>query len=233
LRYQNPDPNTISGKVKSIIQDTAQNLSAIDYLDLNIDGTPPVGLTSVSDLLSVDADTFYTSNEITAYWNQATDNHSDISHYELSVGTSAGDSNAVAWSSVGNVLNASLTGLSLTPNTDYFVNVRAVNNAGLKSSIVSSDGQYLLSGLGIEEMTSFGKLMIYPNPFQGQFTVEFDKGVGKAFITMYDSNGKMIKQWEKSEGSSQIECFTPNLAKGMYTLRITVNGQTFERKLIH
>ncbi len=233
LRFQNPDPNTISGKVKSIIQDTAQNLSAIDYLELNVDWTPPVGLTAVSDLSSVDADTFYTSNEITAYWNQAADSHSDISHYELSVGTIAGDSNSVAWSNVGSVLNATLTGLTLTPNTDYFVNVRAVNNAGLKSAIVSSDGQYLFSGVGIEEMTSFGNLLIYPNPFEGQFVVEFDKGVGKALVAMYDNNGKLIQKWAKPQGISKVECFTPNLAKGMYTLRVSVNGQTFERKLIH
>ena len=233
MRYQNQDPNTIAGKIKSIIQDTAQNLSMIDYLDLNVDWSAPTGLTVVTDLASVDADTFYTVNEITAYWNQAEDIHSDLSHYEMSVGTTAGDSNSVAWANVGNVLNAMLTGLSLTPNTDYYVNVRAVNNAGLKSNIISSDGQYLQSDVGIEEMTSFGKLIIYPNPFEGEFTVAFDQKVGKASISMYDNNGKLIKQWEKNVGSSKVECYTPALARGTYVLRVVVNGQVYERKLVH
>lgn len=233
LRYQNQDPNTFAGKIKSIVQDTAQNLSTIDYLDLNIDWTAPTGLTSVADFAAVDADTFYTSNEITAYWNQADDIHSDLSHYEVSVGTVAGDSNAVAWQNVGNVMNTTLTGLSLTPNTDYFVNVRAVNNAGLKSSMISSDGQYLQSGVGIEEITSFGKLLIYPNPFDGHFRISFEQKVGKAAISMYDSNGKLIEQWEKPDAVSYIDCSTPDLAKGTYFLRVTVNGQVFERKLMH
>jgi hypothetical protein len=233
LRYQNPDPNTISGKVKSIIQDTAQNLSAIDYLDLNIDWTPPVGLTSISDVSSVDADTFYTSNEITAYWNQAEDVNSEISHYEMSVGTTPGDSNSVAWTNVGNVLNSTLNSLSLTPGVNYFVNIRAVNNAGLKSSLISSDGQYLKGTAGIEDLTAFGKIVIYPNPFDGRFYVQFDNEVGEAQISLYDVNGKMIKSWEKNEFESKTECLTPALSKGTYMLKIQTRTHVYERKLVH
>ncbi len=233
IRYQNPSPNTISAKVKSIIQDTAQNLSAIDYLDLNVDWTPPTGLTTISDVSSVDADTFYTANEISAYWNQAEDQNSDINYYEMSVGSTSGDSNVVAWTNVGNVLNYTLTGLSLTPGMDYYVNVRAVNNAGLKSDYIISDGQYLDSDVGLSSETPFGNVTVYPNPFSENFHVQFDDPSVNATIALYDANGKLIDEWSKSEGELKVECETDKLSKGMYVLRINSGDHYFERKLMH
>ncbi|MGZ4044432.1 MAG: N-acetylmuramoyl-L-alanine amidase, partial [Bacteroidia bacterium] len=49
LRYQNPSPTQPAGKIKSICQDSAGNLSSIYYYDLNIDWTPPTAIPSVFD----------------------------------------------------------------------------------------------------------------------------------------------------------------------------------------
>lgn len=233
IRYQNPSPNQIAAKVKSIVQDTAQNLSTIDYLDLNVDWTPPTGLSLVSDLTSVDVDTFYTSNEITAFWNAATDQHSAISHYEMSVGTTPGDSNSVSWNNVGNVTNATLTGLSLTGGAMYYVNIRAVNNAGLKTAIYSSDGQFLDSDASLSESDLNDLVTIYPNPFEGDFKLGLSTTIDRAEIQLHDSQGKLVGSWSKEKGDTQVTCETDGLSAGMYTLSVISSRGTIEKKLIH
>ena len=49
IRYQNPDPLTPSGRVKSITIDTANNISAIDFSDVNVDWTAPDDILSIQD----------------------------------------------------------------------------------------------------------------------------------------------------------------------------------------
>ncbi len=233
VRYQNASPSNFSAKVKSIIQDSAQNLSAIDYLNLNIDWTPPATMNNVSDVGAVDADTFYTINEITAYWSAAQDPHSAINFYEMSVGTSTGDSNVVAWTPVGNVTDATLSGLSLIAGQMYYVNLRAVNNAGLKSGVVSSDGQYLhkTAGLNTQHETPF---VVYPNPFDTEIQLKFPKALGKATVRLFAINGQLIKKAEKkSDDQSMKLSIDSDLASGTYYLTVQTTGGIYRKKVIH
>ena len=233
IRYQNPDPATFAAKVKSIVQDTAQNLSDIHYLDLNIDWTPPTGLSDIFDGASNDIDTFYTSNEITGNWNAATDVNSDISHYEMSVGTSPADSNSVAWTNVGNTTNYTLNGLSLNGGTMYYVNVRAVNNAGLTSSLISSDGQFLDSDASIDEneMLPFS---VYPNPFSSHIQIDFSQNIKDVELVLYNVNGQKIqnqKLEQANELSYKLEV-SNSLANGMYILEVRSKTDVWKVKLI-
>jgi hypothetical protein len=233
IRYQNPDPTTISAKVKSIVQDTAQNLSEIHYLDLNVDWTPPTGLATVLDGAGSDIDTFYTSTEITGNWDVATDVNSNISHYEMSVGTSPGDSNTVAWTNVGNVINHTLTGLNLNGGTIYYVNVRAVNNAQLASPIISSDGQFLDSDASINE-NELLPFSVYPNPFVNHLQIDFNLNIKDVSISLYNVNGQKIqnqKLEQTNELSYKLEV-TNSLADGMYILEIRSKSDVWKVKLI-
>ena len=233
IRYQNASPSNFSAKVKSIIQDSAQNLSAIDYVDLNIDWTPPTTMSNVSDVAAVDADTFYTINEITAYWSAAQDPHSAINFYEMSVGTSTGDSNIVAWTPVGNLTDATLSGLSLTTGQMYYVNLRAVNNAGLKSGVVSSDGQYLhkTAGLSNQNETPF---VVYPNPFDREIQLEFPEVIGKATVRLFAINGQLIQKAEKkAEDQSMKLSIDSDLASGAYYLTVQTTEGVYRKKVIH
>lgn len=233
IRYQNPDPSTISAKVKSIVQDSAQNLSAIHYLDLNIDWTPPTGLTDVLDGLNNDIDTFFTTYEITGNWNAATDVNSDISHYEMSVGTSAGDSNSVTWTNVGNLTSYTLNSLSLNSGTMYFVNIRAVNNAGLKSNMISSDGQFLDAEAGINE-NEILPFSIYPNPFTDQVTIDFKTSLKDLSLVLYNVNGQIIKGQkliQENETSYTLKV-SNSLASGVYILELRSKTNLWKARLI-
>ncbi|MEX2483041.1 MAG: N-acetylmuramoyl-L-alanine amidase [Brumimicrobium sp.] len=233
IRYQNLDPSTFSAKVKSIVQDTAQNLSQIHYLDLDVDWTPPVGLTSVLDGSNVDIDTFYTNTEITGSWNAASDNHSDVSYYEMSVGTAAGDSNIVSWTDVGNVTENTFTGLSLAGGTTYFINTRAVNGAGLSSSVVSSDGQYLNAYLGLENTDDL-PFSVYPNPFDNNIQIEFLEPLNDVELKLYSLNGQVVElqKVEQSNSTSYNLHVEKDIAKGMYILEIHLKDESWKTKLI-
>jgi predicted phage tail protein len=67
-------------------------------------------------------------------WGDSTDVQSGILRYEVALGTRAGATNNVNWST--HVSGASLSA-SLTNGTRYYASVRAVNNAGLISAVSS------------------------------------------------------------------------------------------------
>ncbi len=72
-----------------------------------------------------------------ASWTSASANGGTLSHYEVSVGTSAGGTEMLDWTGIGNVQTATASGLALTSGNTYHFNLRAVDVAGNVSSIVS------------------------------------------------------------------------------------------------
>lgn len=142
LRYQNPNPSTPAGKIKSIVIDGANNFSLIDSAMINVDWTVPND-PIVLDGISTDIDTFYVNTEITANWSGATDQHSGIVSYEYAIGTTSGGTDITNWTANGTTTNVTHTGLSLNYATMYYVSVRTTNGAGLTSNGMSSNGQYL------------------------------------------------------------------------------------------
>lgn len=143
LRYQNPNPTTFAGRIKSIVIDSAKNLSAISFQDVNIDWTPPQDLSFVNDGTGSDISVFTSNNSISGNWSVSTDVHSDIAAYHYAVGTSPGATDVIGWTN--NWFNTSFTetGLNLVYGTTYYVSVRAENGAGLFSNVITSNGQTL------------------------------------------------------------------------------------------
>jgi len=64
----------------------------------------------------------------------------EIAYYEYSFGTAQGDSNTIDWIDNGTSTDATVTGLSLTNGTTYYVNIRAYDMAENQSTMVSSNG---------------------------------------------------------------------------------------------
>ena len=145
LRYQNTNPTTFAGKIKSIVADSSGNLSAIHSQDVNVDWTTPSVPTTINDGAGIDIDTTYNNTELKANWSTSFDQHSDILRYYYAVGTSAGATDVINWTD--NYWNDTVhvTGLNLNYGTTYYFSVRAENGAGLLSGIISSDGQQLLT----------------------------------------------------------------------------------------
>ncbi len=145
LRYQSPGPSEAAGRIKSIVQDSAGNLSAIQSLDVLVDWTPPLDVSLVNDGVGADIATSNNTSTIEANWSTTTDPNSDINSYWYAVGTTAGGTDIVPWTDNYWNTNVSIGGLSLQIGTIYYVSVKTKNGAGLFSGVTSSNGQLIVA----------------------------------------------------------------------------------------
>jgi len=145
VRYQNSNPTSNSCRIKSIVNDNAGNWSVPATSNINIDWTIPTAISNVNDGNAADIDTITDNTQLLSNWSASSDPHSSVAYYEVAAGTIAGDSDIVAWTNNGSGTSATLNGLFLTYGQTYYISVRAVNGAGLKNTVVSSDGAYLVT----------------------------------------------------------------------------------------
>ena len=141
LRYQNTNPLTAAGRVKSIVQDIAGNLSSISQQDVNVDWTAPANISVVNDGSGADISVTYNNNQLAANWSASSDTHSDISRYWYSIGTTPGGTDIVNFTDNAWYDSVIVTGLNLAYGTVYYFTVKAENGAGLFSGNTSSNGQ--------------------------------------------------------------------------------------------
>lgn len=140
-RYQNTDPFTPAAKVKSIVIDSALNVSTIADKLLDIDWTPPLDIAFLYDGLDADIATTTSNTELKANWAITADPNSGIARYWYGIGTSPGDLDIVDWTDNWFADSVIHTGLSLTLGETYYFSVAAEDGAGLWSAIVYSNGQ--------------------------------------------------------------------------------------------
>ncbi|MCX7744636.1 MAG: N-acetylmuramoyl-L-alanine amidase [Flavobacteriales bacterium] len=233
IRFCNDAPTLAAGKIYSLITDSALNVSLITHELTDIDFTAPDTISWVNDGLTGEIDTFYTTQQITAHWNASQDINSGIAGYEVSVGLSPGATNVVNWTNVGNQTQVSLSSLSLIPNTMYYVNVRAINHAGLYSSIQTSNGQFLLNPATIADEVISG-IHVYPNPLTEQLFIQWDASTFiPQYAEIYDALGRLL--WNTkitSENSLLVISIPDTWSKGIYSLKLSNQQQSLTIKLI-
>jgi len=78
------------------------------------------------------------ADELTVVWT-GTDGRA-IDYYMISIGTTPGDTNTVAWTDVGAQTTVTLSGLNLNHGITYYSNIKAYDEAGNMSQVASSDG---------------------------------------------------------------------------------------------
>jgi N-acetyl-anhydromuramyl-L-alanine amidase AmpD len=233
-RYQNPDPQTFACKIKSICADSATNLSAIYYHNVNIDWTAPLSIDSIRDGLANDINVTNSISSLSANWESSFDQHSGISKYWYCIGTTPGDSNIVNWTS--NMVATSVTqnGLSLTQGQFYYFTVKAENGAGLLSPLISSNGQKVDTVTNVTGITNaeviLNSFSAYPNPFTNQINLTYHLLENTSVkVTLTDVLGKeiLIKNETESAGKQDLiinsESF--NLQSGIYFLKLNFNDQ--------
>lgn len=144
IRYQSVNPTTQAGRIKSIVQDVAGNLSSIAQQDVFVDWTSPSIVSIVNDGLGADISTTTSSSTLQANWSKATDQHSDIARYWYAIGSSAGASDIVPWTDNNWDTLVTVSGLNLSIGTIYYISIRSENGAGLLSPVTSSNGQQVV-----------------------------------------------------------------------------------------
>jgi len=128
LYYDTSDINTRDFGI-----DTSAPTTASVYDNTNLDSQP---LNTDSDQ---NADGLLTT--LSATWGDFDASTSGLAKYEYSIGTSAGATDIKAWTDNGTTRYKRDSSLSLQTNKTYYFNVRATDNAGNVSSVVSSNGQ--------------------------------------------------------------------------------------------
>lgn len=110
--------------------------------DYGSDTANPIG--TVYDGTSVGVDIDYNNGSLTTLsgnWSMA-DALSGISGYEYSVGTTAGGTNVLGWTSNGTGTSVTANTLTLQTSQAYYFNVRTTDNAG-NQVVHSADGIYV------------------------------------------------------------------------------------------
>ncbi len=226
IRYQNINPTTSSAKIKSICADSAKNLSAIFYQNLNIDWTTPSAVDTINDGTGTDITFTNSATTLSANWSAAADINSAISRYWYAIGTTPGATNIKTWTDNWFNRNATVTGLSLVNGQIYYFSVKSEDGAGLLSTVFTSNGQTVQLGLGISEQDGLNTISISPNPFSNTTNFSYNLNENsKINISLVDVLGKEITLYNNPNQASGKHELTINsnelqIAKGIYFIKI-------------
>ena len=109
------------------------------------DATAPV-MSGVRDGTGADISYTMASDRLSANWDSGIDAESGISGYQYAIGTSAGGTQTLAWTTLaGNFLAVTKTSLALVTGTTYYFSVRAINGNNMTGTAVNTNGQYAVS----------------------------------------------------------------------------------------
>ncbi|HEU4717126.1 MAG TPA: CUB domain-containing protein, partial [Bacteroidia bacterium] len=227
IRYQNTNPSTPAGRVKSVVRDSAGNFSAIAFVDVNIDWTAPDAIDTVNDGPAADIDLSTSPTDLAANWSSSADTNSGLARYYYALGTSPGDSDVVPWTSNWGYDTVALTGLPLVSGQWYYFSVMAENGAGLRTQHFTSDGVLVDLTTGISSSYADGfSATAGPNPFTGNTTIAYNIPQNENVrIVLSDGNGKRIELLNELQnaGSHSVSIDSGNLAlaSGMYFITFT------------
>ena len=238
IRFQNPDPTTCSGKIKSICADSAGNLSAIFYQNINVDWTPPSAVSAINDGTGADISATASLTDLSANWTASADPNSSISRYWYAIGTTPGAMNIVNYTDNWFNQAVTATGLSSVVGQMYYFSVKAEDGAGLQSTVFTSNGQTVLL-ISIDEQIAANGLSVYPNPFTNNTTITYQLNISsKVDITLTDVLGKVIVLFanpDQTAGKHEVLINSADLqlAKGMYFVKLETNmGRNFVKVIV-
>ncbi|MFN3916537.1 MAG: glycosyl hydrolase family 18 protein [Flavobacteriales bacterium] len=225
IRYENINPTQPAGRIKSIVQDVAGNLSVVASQDVNVDWTPPV-MSFIHDGLSQDVDTIFAPDAAEANWSFL-DTNSHVAEYFFSMGTQPLLDDVYPYTSNMLSTSASVSSGILQSGTWYYFNIIAENNAGLRDTL-SSNGFRFVSLLGVGELVLTEIPRLFPNPAQTSATVGSKKNI--SVITVYDVLGRQVFSSTPNGTSAHLPVYL--WADGIYVVRIFSEGREIDLKLI-
>ncbi|MCH8327379.1 MAG: T9SS type A sorting domain-containing protein [Candidatus Marinimicrobia bacterium] len=125
-----------------IALDAAGNADTATVSPITYDTLAPVitGVTIIDGAGAADLDSTTVRLSYSLSFSGYVEDLSGIALYEYSLGSTAGDSNIVAWTSAGTDTTATATGLTLAYKSWYFPTVRATDGAGNRTAPTTGDG---------------------------------------------------------------------------------------------
>lgn len=234
IRYQNSNPTTPAGRIKSICTDIAGNISAITSEDVNVDWTPPSVSDSINDGTAADISTTNSLTDLSANWTASLDSNSSLSRYWYAIGTTSGGTDILNYTDNWFAQAVTADSLSLVNGQTYYFSVKAENGAGLQSAPYVSNGQTVVIA-SIDEQIAANGLSVYPNPFSTSTTIIYELIANSDVqITLTDLLGKeqlLYSNANQLSGRHKLSVNTTDLqlAKGIYFIKLQTNN---DRKFV-
>jgi len=154
------------------------------------DPTPPSDIATVRDGTGADTDSTPLTTELSANWTSSADADSGISRYWYAIGTTAGATDIVNWTSNSSATNVTRTGLTLANGQKYYFSVKAQNGSLLYSNVTNSNGQTVIVSAGSNPN-------FYPNPYKPSTAIPAKfklKTPGGGEVNIYTISGRLIKK---------------------------------------
>lgn len=219
LPNPNPNPTQAGGRILSLANDGAGNVSFWQVQDLNVDFTPPYASSWINDGLAADKDTLLGMGW-SMNWAGSADPHSGLSTYETCLGSVWGQCDILPWQAVGlSPFWTSVPG-GLNLGQTYYSGVRAMNGAGMLGAPVFSDGALWLGSVGQVASFSGDWGCLGPNPFLSELNLRFGGLTESLPVLLLDACGKTVWQGRLPQsGELRIEGLS-GLAEGIYLLSL-------------
>ncbi|MCU4174839.1 collagenase [Carboxylicivirga sp. N1Y90] len=125
-------------------------------------------------------------------------------------------------------LSYELSGLNF--NTEYDLQVSALDAAGNKSALSDVLKVLTATPTDLEEVDDDAIFSIYPNPNNGKFTVLLPQAYDDTQVSIISTNGKVMKQVTTS--AHVLEINMPSLESGVYIIEVKTVMETLTQKLI-
>ncbi len=121
--------------------DSTSSPSPVVNFSTTSDATPPDQIAAVNDGIGADMDYASSTTTLSANWSASADTGTGIAAYYYSIGTTAGASDVVSWTSLASDTTVfTNSSLSLSDGNTYYVSVKAEDGVGLFSTPTVSDG---------------------------------------------------------------------------------------------
>jgi hypothetical protein len=194
------------------------------------DTTPPADIATVNDGTGVDQDYGTDLTQLSANWTASSDLESNISEYKYAIGTTAGGTDIVGWTSNSGT-SVTKTGTYTVSQTYYFT-VKAVNGMGFESNATNSDGLYIEDGGSILPPGNELDVRTYPNPYipteGSEMTFSVNSTAG-GDVKIYTLSGKLVKQLQIQSGANSAGWDMQNgsggdIVSGLYIYVLTDNA---------
>ena len=87
----------------------------------------------------------------------------------------------------------------------------------------------LVQDVGIEDF-ELNPLKVFPNPSNGQFSIQLDGVNGRFNISILDQAGRIVMEDQQATTSTQVDL--THLSIGLYVIEVTIDNKTFQQQLI-
>lgn len=222
LRFQNPDPFTPAGCIRSVVVDVS-DLWAADTLYKHVDFTYPAHASFPTEELS-DVDTLLNVGSFLAYVNVYDDPHSGVSNVYYGIGTTPFLDDVISFATLPLGDSVNISTAALVNGEYYYLLTYADNYAGLTSDTINSDGFLFINNVGIEDNDL--EPNFYPNPVTEFLIIELPNDT---YIRLVNVSGQVVFNKQLKAGPHLIHM--QEFAAGYYFL--SLGNKTYKICVAH